>query len=151
MEVMVVVAMAAVLGLLASPILSTDAARTDARDFSLEASDAVREAQASVMAGKDNAKFGVHFEGTKFVFFEGATYSSSDANNVVHSIGKRVTVTAVALSGGSCTLPAGSGNCDLHFTDHKGTPTETGSVTFTGDDGTVRTLTVNAAGMVDVN
>jgi hypothetical protein len=114
--------------------------------------DALREAQSSVMSGKNNAKFGVHFEGGRYTFFQGATYSSSDPENVAHILDANVTVTAVTLSpGGSCTLPAGTGNCDVHFINHFGTPTETGTIVFTGDDGTTKTVTVGAAGMIDMN
>jgi len=151
-ELMTVVAMIGFVALIAIPFVSSEPTKTYVRNAGLEASDAVREAQAAVMSGKNNAKFGVHFEGTKFVLFEGSTYSAADPNNVVHTPSAHVTITSVALSpGGACTLPAGTGNCDIHFANHKGTPTESGTVVITGDDGNIRTLTVNAAGMIDVN
>jgi prepilin-type N-terminal cleavage/methylation domain-containing protein len=152
MEVLTVVAMIGIVAVVASPLLSAGQVRADARRFATEATDAIREAQASVMSGKNDARFGVHFEGSRFVLFQGATYAPADPNNVVHQLSGLVSITAVSLSpGGACTLPAGTGNCDLHFAGRKGAPTETGSVTFTDAEGNAKTVTVNAAGMVDVN
>lgn len=152
MELMVVIAMTGIVVLMALPFISTAPTKADVRTAAPDAVDALREAQASVMSGKNNARFGVHFEATKIVVFQGATYGAGDANNIVHAFSGRLTVTAVALSpGGACTLPAGTGNCDVHFANHKGTPTESGSVTITGENGDAMTVTVNAAGMIDVN
>ena|SRR5688572_22764655 len=151
-ELLTVIAMIGVVTALAVPFLSTDLSKNDAKNYAAEISDALREAQSSVMSGKDNARFGVHFEGTKFVLFQGAAYAPADPANVVHSFTPRVTVTAVALSpGGACTLPDGTGNCDVHFASHKGVPTESGTVTLTSDGGEVKTVTINAVGMIDVN
>ncbi|HTK04552.1 MAG TPA: prepilin-type N-terminal cleavage/methylation domain-containing protein [Candidatus Eisenbacteria bacterium] len=150
-ELLTVIAMVGVVVAMAVPFLSSDLTRNDARNFSSDATDALREAQASVMSGRNGARFGVHFEATKFVVFQGATYASNDANNVVHSFSALVSVTAVTLApGGSCTLPAGTGNCDIHFSNHKGTPTETGAVVFSGVGGETATVTINDAGMIDV-
>lgn len=151
-ELVIVVAILGIVSLLSLPLLAGDPTRKDVSLYAGEAMDAIREAQFSAMSGKNNARFGVHFETTQFVFFQGAAYSSSDANNVVHALPGRVTVTAVSLSpGGACTVATGTGNCDLHFASRKGIPTETGTITLSGDDGTARTISINAAGMVDVN
>lgn len=152
LEVMTVIAMIGMLAALASPMLSAGQTRADARRFAVEAVDALREAQASVMSGRNNARFGVHFEGARFTLFEGAAYVVSDPNNVVHDLSGLVSITSVSLSpGGACALPAGTGNCDVHFASRKGAPVESGSVTFTDAEGNVKTVIVNAAGMIDVN
>ncbi len=152
LEVMVVVAMIGAVALLAAPFLSSSLSSNDAAQSARVAADALREAQAAVMSGKGAARYGVHFEGTTFVLFQGAAYSPSDANNAVHRLTGLVTVSAVALSpGGACALPAGTGNCDVHFATRRGTPTESGTVTFTGAGGETRTVTINAAGMIDAN
>jgi type II secretory pathway pseudopilin PulG len=152
LEVLVVIAMIGAVAVLAVPFLSSGLSSNDASIASAEASDALREAQAAVMSGKENARFGVHFEGSKFVLFKGAAYNGADPDNAAHQLTGRVTATAVTLSpGGACTLPAGTGNCDVHFASRKGIPTETGSITFTGSGGETQTVTINAAGMIDVN
>lgn len=131
------------------PVLSSALGGKTMANYVNEAADALREAQSSVMAGKNNARFGVHFEGTKLVFFQGAVYSAVDPNNVVHAFSGFVTVSAVTLApGGACALPVGTGNCDVHFSNHRGTPTESGTVSFT-DGGNVKTVTIGAGGMID--
>lgn len=152
LELLVVVAILGLVSLLVLPFLAGDLSRNDAIISTDDAIDALREAQASASTGKNNARFGVHFAQTEFTLFQGAAYSSGDANNVVHALSGRVTVSAVALApGGSCTVATGIGNCDIHFASRRGTPTETGTVTFTGDDGTVRTITIGSAGVVEAN
>lgn len=152
MEVITVVAMIGIVAVVASPMLSAGQTRADANRFATEAMDAIREAQASVMSGKNDARFGVHFEGTQFALFQGAAYAPADPNNVTHQLSGLVSITAVTLSpGGACALPAGTGNCDLHFAGRKGAPTESGTVTFTDAGGNVRNVIVNAVGMVDAN
>jgi prepilin-type N-terminal cleavage/methylation domain-containing protein len=150
LETLVAVAMLSALTLLVAPLVSDQLSRGDNQRYAAEAVDALREAQANVMSGKNNARYGVHFESTKFVLFQGSTYSGGDSNNVTHAMTADTTVTAISLSpGGSCTLSTGSGNCDVHFSSRKGVPTESGTITFTTSGSTVRTVTVNAAGMTE--
>jgi type II secretory pathway pseudopilin PulG len=148
----VVIAMIGFVAALAAPFLSSTLQSNDAAQSATGAVDALREAQASVMSGKNNARFGVHFEGTAFVLFQGAAYVPADPGNVVHALTGMVSVAAVSLSpGGACALPAGTGNCDIHFANRRGAPTESGSVTFTGAGSQVKTVTINAAGMIEAN
>lgn len=149
-ELLIVVAMAGLLSYLAAPFLSTSLSANDAKQSSVSAADALREAQASAMSGHRDSRYGVHFEGTKFVLFRGATYAPADVDNSVHDLTGLVSVSAVSLSpGGSCDLPAGTGNCDVHFENRRGTPSASGTVTFTGAGGETRVVTVNAVGMID--
>lgn len=141
-EVILVIAIMGSLAMLAAPFLSDTLSRNDLAIASDGAVDALREARSSSMSGRGTGLFGVHFETTKFVFFEGATYGASDPDNVTHALGGNVTITAIAISGGGS---------DVHFAGHKGEPTETGSITFTDVGGNVRTVTVNAAGLVETD
>jgi prepilin-type N-terminal cleavage/methylation domain-containing protein len=151
-EAIIVIAMMVIIAVMAAPFLSDVLVRRDAELFAAEASDALREAQSSAMSGRNNARWGVHFEETKFVLFDGGAYNSADPDNIVHALSGQVAITAVTLSpGGACTIATGSGNCDVHFANRRGTPTETGSIVFTGADGTARTVTLNGQGMIDVN
>ncbi|HSD12854.1 MAG TPA: prepilin-type N-terminal cleavage/methylation domain-containing protein [Patescibacteria group bacterium] len=152
LEVMIVVAAIAALALLAAPFLAATLGRADASQSQSEAVSTLREAQASAMSGLNNARYGVHFAGTQIVMFQGAAYSPADPNNVARVLPSGISVVAVALSpGGACALPAGTGNCDVHFVDHKGMPTETGSVTLADEAGGTKTVSINAAGMIDPN
>jgi len=150
-EILIVVSVTVVLAAVAAPLLTNALSRGDARSYALQAVDALREAQSSTMSGRANARYGVHFEQTKFVLFQGAVYSSSDANNLVTSFSGRATISAVNLSGGACTVATGIGNCDLHFARVRGTPTETGSIVFADLTGQTRTVTINATGLIEWN
>jgi len=150
-EIIIAVAVLAILAIVIAPYLTGQLPQKDAETYALEAGDALQEARSSVMSGQGNARYGVHFEAGKFVLFQGAAYSSTDANDVVHQLPGFAAVTAVSLSpGGACAVASGAGNCDVHFASHFGTPTETGTVTLSGG-GAVKTVTVGAAGMIDVN
>ncbi|MBI4458023.1 prepilin-type N-terminal cleavage/methylation domain-containing protein [Candidatus Uhrbacteria bacterium] len=151
-ELMIIVAIMAIMAVMAAPYTAGTLASASLSTNADLASDALREAQSSATSRKSGGKFGVHFEATKFVFFEGAAYSGADPDNAVHSFTGEVTISAVTFSpGGACTVATGSGNCDIHFANHRGTPTETGSVVFSSVDGPTKTVSINAAGMIDVN
>jgi len=146
----VVVAIIALVSMLSAPLLADTVSSRDLASTAADAVDAIREAQAATMTGRNAARYGVHFQGDRFVFFQGASYAPADPENVVHTLSGRVTITAVTLSpGGACVLPEGTGNCDLHFADRRGTPTETGSIVMTESGGDTGTIVINAAGMVD--
>lgn len=151
LELLAVIAMIAVVAAFAAPFLSGGTGRASLSSFAGEAADALREAQGAVMSGKDNARYGVHFQSDRFVVFSGAAYAPADPANRVRQFNGEVTVTSVTLSpGGPCTVVGGSGNCDVHFADHRGVPTESGSVVLTDAAGNARTVTVGAQGMIDV-
>ncbi|MEK9152151.1 MAG: type II secretion system protein [Patescibacteria group bacterium] len=151
-EVLIVIAIMIILALMADPFLSDSLTATFLTTTADQANDALREAQSSAISRKNGGKFGVHFEAAKYVFFEGATYSAVDPNNVEHAFTGQLSISTVSLSpGGACTVATGAGNCDVHFANHRGVPTENGSITFLSADGPTKVLSVNAAGMVDVN
>jgi prepilin-type N-terminal cleavage/methylation domain-containing protein len=151
-EVVLVVAIMGLMALVSSPFLSTTLTSSALTTNADLVSDTLRQAQSSAMSRKNTGKFGLHFEATKFVLFEGATYNASDVNNDVHTLTGEVGFSAVALTpGGSCTVASGSGNCDVHFVNHRGVPTESGTITLLNVDGASKTITINAVGMIDVN
>lgn len=140
-EVLVVVALMIAVAGLAAPVFSGSLASRDVDAYSVQAASALREAQSAVMAGRNNARYGVHFETSRFTLFEGATYDVNDANNIATLLPGTVSITAVGIT------PAGA---DVHFASHKGTPTETGAIVFTSNTGEVKNVIINAAGMIDV-
>lgn len=58
------------------------------------------EARALTLASKNNLSYGVHFESSKVVLFDGTTYSASDPDNDVTTLNNRVTISDISLSGG---------------------------------------------------
>jgi prepilin-type N-terminal cleavage/methylation domain-containing protein len=151
-EIVIVIALIGIVTAVSAPFLSDALTRKDLDSYAAEAMDGLREAQSSVMSGRNNARFGVHFEAAKFVFFQGAAYNPVDTDNVIHALAGDATITSVTLSpGGACVVATGSGNCDVHYINHRGTPTESGTIVFTGDGGQLKTVTVGAAGMLDLD
>ena len=140
-EVIVVIAIIGFLSAIALPFLSTAIATNDLQIAGEEAVDALREAQSSSMSGRNAGRFGVHFETSQFVFFEGATYTVGAPTNVAHPLTGNVTASAITISGGGS---------DVHFASHKGEPAETGTIVFSDQSGDTRTVSINAVGMVEV-
>lgn len=139
-----------VLTALATPFLSNTLGVRSLANEAAEAVDALREAQSAVMSGKNDSRYGVHFQGDRFVLFMGAAYSESEDTNVVHELTPGSEVASVSLTpGGACALPAGTGNCDVHFANHRGTPTETGLVVMQDSGGASKTIDINAVGMIE--
>jgi prepilin-type N-terminal cleavage/methylation domain-containing protein len=151
-ELLIVIGIAGFLATMASPFMFSSVGRNRLSTASAEGVDALREAQFSVMSGYAPARYGVHFEAGKFVYFRGTTYAPADTNNVEHVLTDNVVITSVVLTpGGACTVATGVGNCDVHFASGDGSPVESGSVVFRGPDLTTQTVVLNAVGMVDVN
>ncbi len=141
-ELLLVIAIMATVSALAMPLVSGASRASDLDASASIAVNSLSEAQTSAMSGKNPRRFGVHFETSKFVFFRGASYNPADPDNDIHDLSQQVQITSVAISGGGS---------DIHFSDYRGLPTETGTVVFSGADGATRTVSVNAAGLIDWN
>jgi len=150
-ELIIVLAVFFVLAVMIAPMLVPTLISRDLEASAALATDALRQAQGNIMTGRNFTRWGVHFQADRFVLFSGATYSAGATDNVTTMLNGRVRVSAVTLSGGSCTVATGVGNCDVHFAQTEGVPTENGTVTFVNDGlgSETRTVTVNAAGMTD--
>ena len=141
-ELLVMLAVMGAIVTFAEPMLSSFMFSQDASTSAAGAVDALRQAQSATMAGKSPGRWGVHFETNRYVLFQGAAYSAGAPENLTHELSAGVTVTGISLSGGGS---------DVHFADHRGVPTEAGTVTFTAATGKTNTVTVGAAGMFDSN
>jgi type II secretory pathway pseudopilin PulG len=156
-ELLIVLGVFFVLATMIAPTLPSTLVSKDLEASAATATDALRQAQGNVMTGRGPVggpplRWGVHFQNDRFVLFSGATYVPAATDNVVTLLNGRVRVSGVTLSpGGACTLPAGVGNCDVHFAQTEGTPTESGTITFvnSGVSTETKTVTVNAAGMTN--
>ena len=141
-EGLIVVALTAVMALMVAPYLGTIVAKSDVSTSAASVVDALREAQSAAMSHKDGGKFGVHFQSGQFTYFATATYSAGDSGNVVHAFNGEVSITGTALTGGVS---------DIRFQNHRGTPDVTGTVTLQDSAGNTKTVSINAAGMIDTN
>jgi prepilin-type N-terminal cleavage/methylation domain-containing protein len=152
-ELLIVIAAVGIMAATITPMLGSSVPAGDLDASAQLATDALRRAQAAVMSGRQNnvgaaSRWGVHFEGGQVVVFSGATYGPAGVDNQAVVFNQEVRVTSVSL-GGSCSLPAGTGDCDVHFAKVNGEPTESGAVTLTSSAGGTKTVTVNAAGLTD--
>jgi len=151
-EFLLVIGIAGLLATMIAPFMFDAVGRNRLSIVSAEAVDALREAQFSVMSGYAPARYGVHFEAGKFVYFSGSVYVPGNANNVEHVLSDGVAATAVTLApGGACAVAAGTGNCDVHFSSGDGSPVESGSIVFQGPDSATQTVVLNAVGMIEAN
>ncbi|MFA6604123.1 MAG: hypothetical protein WCT10_04825 [Patescibacteria group bacterium] len=151
-EFLLVIGIAGLLATLMAPFMFSVVGRNSLNIASAEAVDALREAQFSVMSGYAPARYGVHFEAGKFVYFSGSAYVPGNPDNVEHLLSDGVVATAVTLTpGGACTVATGAGNCNIHFSSSDGSPVESGSIVFQGPDAAVQTIVLNAVGMIDAN
>lgn len=141
-EILLVIALVGASLAMASPILADLVQREDLGAETLLVVDALQEAQSAAMTGKGSGRFGVHFETGSVTRFEGASYSPGAPDNFVRDLSDLVSVTDVTVTG--------SGN-DVLFENHRGTPSQTGTVTLTDVGGATRTITIGAAGLIEAD
>lgn len=141
LEILLVIAMVAVTAAMAGPFLSGAFSQGELTAIVDKAVDSLKEARTSAMTGREGGKYGVHFETGQLVFFTGETYSAADPDNIVHELSGLVEITAIDISGGGS---------DIRFASVSGSPIVTGSVEFTDTSGGSKTVSVNEAGLIDV-
>lgn len=103
----------------------------------------LRTAQGLSMANLGDDTYGVHYAtgtGTTYVLFKGASYASRDLSYDELSTTLPNSVSLTSTVSGS----------DVVFTKVEGSTGDEGTITLTSSGGDVRTITVNAAGTVDL-
>jgi type II secretory pathway pseudopilin PulG len=60
----------------------------------------IQKAQSLTLSSKGDTRYGVHFDTNQVVLYQGSSYSSSDANNVVTPLSSKVTISSIVLVGG---------------------------------------------------
>jgi len=141
LEVLLVIALTAAMAALSAPFLASSFSKNELAAASDQVVDALAEARSAAMHGRSGGKYGVHFETDRFVYFEGETYSAIDPDNTEHLLSGLVSVTDISISGGGS---------DIHFRSASGSSVETGSVQLTDSAGLTRTVSVNEAGLIDI-
>ncbi len=142
LELMLTVAMIAVLSAVIAPFMANTIGGRSLDLFASQAADVLREAQFSAMNGKGAARFGVHFGAGEFVLFAGPAYNAADPANLAYPLDNDIVITAITLTGGGA---------DVHCVSHRGIPAEDGTVVFADGAGRTKTVTIGAAGMIDVD
>ena len=84
------------------------------------------DARARTLASIGDTHYGVHFESSKAVLFEGSTYSESETENIELLLGARVTLSADLEGGGS----------EVVFSRLTGKASKSGTITLTLESST---------------
>ena len=95
------------------------------------------QARNQTLSAKGALAYGVHFETTKAVLFNGPTYSSSVSSNVVEPMGNLVQISDISLSGGGS---------DVVFNRLTGETSQSGTITLSLIASSTQTKTVTIFG-----
>lgn len=134
-EVLLSVGLIATLAALSMPIYLTFVSKNDLDLTAQNIANSIRRAQTYSRAAKDDSAWGVEILASSFVVFKGSTYAGRD------------TTADETSSIPGPILP--SGNTEIDFSKLNGMPTAPASIALTANATDVRTVTINAKGMVD--
>ena len=138
-EVLIVLAIIALVAVLSVPFYQSFQVRTQLDDQATEIAETLRKAQSKAMASEDNQSFGVHFESDKFVLFEGTSYDSNDSNNEVFDLPNTLSLSINLNGGGS----------DVVFDKVKGTTSDNGTLSLSSVNNETRTIEISPAGKIE--
>lgn len=133
-ELLLVVALIAILGALSSPFLSRFLTQNYLGDTTNKFVKTLRKAQSYALSGKADSNWGVHYETGKLILFKGNGYGED------HSFDEAFQIpTIINISGWS----------DVTFSKIRGKPSISLIITISSSMES-RTVTLNREGMVDV-
>lgn len=133
-EVLLSVAIISLLTGISAPVYASFQIRNDLDIAAQSIADMLRRAQTYSRGVNGDSQWGVAIQGGSATLFKGASYAGRDAAyDEVSAIPNSIAV---------------SGLAEVPFTKLDATPTTTGSVTLTTSTNEVRTITINAKGMV---
>ncbi len=64
----------------------------------------INKARLSSMSSKGDTQYGIHFEATKAVLFQGVTYSVTASTNEVHVFDSALTLSLITINGGGADV-----------------------------------------------
>jgi prepilin-type N-terminal cleavage/methylation domain-containing protein len=134
-ELLLSITIIGILSGLSLPVYESFARRNDLDITTQSAVNAIRRGESYARAVQGDSTWGVKFDSTGVTLFKGTTYASRDT-----AYDETIDVP------GSVTV---SGLSEVLFTKLTAAPSTTGTVTFTSSTNDVRTVTLNAKGMVD--
>ena len=134
MELLLSIAIIGILAGISAPFYQSFVQRNDLDIATQQLVSSLRRAQSYARVGDSDSAWSVEITGGNVILFKGVTYGTRDANYDE----------ANALPG-SITP---SGLSEIQFAKFTSTPNTTGAITLTSSTSDVRTVTVNAQGMV---
>jgi prepilin-type N-terminal cleavage/methylation domain-containing protein len=133
-ELLLTVAMIAIITGMAIPLYSISQSKDDLETESSMIAGAVRSARIFSTSGKENSEWGFHVETGKLIIFKGTSYSSRDISfDEELQIGESIVF---------------SGLNDVYFTKLYGIPNTTGSLVLTIPDGSTKNIEINGQGTI---
>jgi prepilin-type N-terminal cleavage/methylation domain-containing protein len=141
LELLMVIALTLGVTAIAGSYLSGTFSRNELDASASQVVDSLEEARTAAMTGYSGGQSGVHFETGQFVLFRGASYSAGDPDNVTHDLSGLVSLSGIDI--------ADAGN-EIMFNSPSGSPEDIGTITLSDTTGETKVVTVNGAGLVDI-
>lgn len=94
----------------------------------------LRDARSRTLASQFSSNFGVHFENTKAVLFQGNVYNQASATNEAYFLPSSIEINAISLTGGAS---------DVVFTRLYGTTTASGTISLRSRNDNTKTRTIS--------
>jgi len=143
MEVLIVIALTMILTAISIAGLREFSHNSGHKSAAYVVLGALEEAQARTLASDNDVAYGVHFETTMVVIFEGTSYIAGDSDNDERTLPVRTSITNISLGGGS----------EVFFERLSGNASPTGTVTVAVTDDTTinKIVTIYASGLSEIN
>lgn len=134
-ELLLVVAIMSTLGVASTAFYSRTLTQNAVANTADQLANSFRKAQMYTMMGKQNSKWGVNYTNHTITLFKGDTLGQDPAFNETFSVQNNISV---------------SGFTELTFAKVTGVPSNTPTITITGNN-TTRSMTLNNQGIVNRN
>ena len=128
------IAIIVLLSAMSAPVLESLIHRNDVAVAQQAAVNGMRRAEQLARSSASNQSWGVYVQAGRITVFQGASYASRDTAFDEEFI----FASSIAVTGMQ----------EVVFSKFSGTPSTTGTLTFTARDNGVKTVTVNAVGMI---
>lgn len=123
------------------PVLASYLSRNQTQTQGWKLTDTLNRARIQSLTGRGNQDWGVHFDVTQYVLFQGSIYSALDSDNENHTLPSSIIINTVSLNGG--------GN-DIIFNLREGDTDEYGSITIKNTSSSqIKTIEVNEVGRIN--
>jgi len=135
LEVLLSVAILAMLGALSMPVYQSFLVRNDLSNTTAATVSTLRRAEQYASGSKSDSTWGVKIQADVVTLFKGSSFASRDM-----SFDETVTLPDTITASGSLT--------EVYFSKMTASPNTTGNVTLTSSTNDTRTVTLNAEGLV---
>lgn len=141
MELLLVIAIIAIMAAMAIPVLGTFINRTQIDATTDDVVSALRYAQQKAAASQEDSRYGVYFDdpNNAFYIFRGDAFGVNPSENIKYTYPNAITISQSFV-----------GN-EVNFEKLHGTTADTGTITITNTSGDTKQVTINSAGTIEKN